>query len=31
VLYLVAVRIMPVAPAGGGLHRAALGSAGVAD
>ncbi len=31
VLYLVAVRIMPVAPAGPGLHRAAVGSAGVAD
>jgi NCS1 family nucleobase:cation symporter-1 len=31
VLYLVAVRIAPPAPAGAGLHRAALGQAGAAD
>jgi hypothetical protein len=31
VLYLVAVRIAPPAPAGAGLHRATLGQAGAAD
>ena len=31
VLYLIAVRIAPPAPAGGGLRRAAIGSAGAAD